>query len=147
MKKRELLLVKIKTFIYARILVLLIYLFFSFYNFTQFFNPGVNQHWQEDMSADLIVFLSLEAFISKLVCLAYILVGENLGDLPNINIHNLVNTLHQPISVVFGGKRTVFVVVLVQLEGSAKNIWFFVHFTMRNGPRTTKEIGLKRELI
>ena len=66
---------------------------------------------------------------------------------PNINIHNLVNTLHQPISVVFGGKRTVFVVVLVQLEGSAKNIWFFVHFAMRNGPRTTKEIGLKRELI
>ena len=99
------------------------------------------------MSDDLIVFLSLEAFISKLVCLAYILVGENLGDLPNINIHNLVNTLHQSISVVFGGKRTVFVVVLVQLEGSAKNIWFFVHFTMRNGPRTTKEIGLKRELI
>ena len=65
-KKRELLLVKIKTFIYARILVLLIYLFFSLYNFTQFFNPGVNQHWREDVSDDLIVFLSLEAFISKI---------------------------------------------------------------------------------
>ena len=78
MKKGKLHLVKFNTFIFARILVLLIYLFFSFYNFTQFFNPGVNQHWREDVSDDLIVFLSLEAFISKLVCLAYILVGENL---------------------------------------------------------------------
>ena len=99
------------------------------------------------MSDDLIVFLSLEAFISKLVCLAYILVGENLGDLPSINVQNLINTLYQPISVVFGGTEQFFVVGLLQLEGSAKNIRFFFHFTVRNGPRTTIEIGQKRELI
>ena len=74
------------------------------------------------MSDGLIVFLSLEAFISKLVCLAYILVGENLGDLPSINVQNLINTLYQPISVVFGGTEQFFVVGLLQLEGSAKNI-------------------------
>ena len=38
---------------------------------------------------------------------------------------------------MLGGTEQFFVVVLIQLEGSAKNIWFFVHFTMRKSPRRT----------